>query len=76
MFDLLLYLTGMATGEFSLWALELALGEGKRGVGWGGGVGYGHHRSKLLLYFPKVVTGESLSTLPGSLSFHVMMVFE
>jgi len=73
MFDLLLYLTGMATGEFSLWALELALGEGKRG---GGGVGYGHYRSKLLLYFPKVVTGESSSTLPGSLSFHVLMVFE
>ena len=56
------------------------VGTGRRkkggGVGWGGGVGYGHHRSKLLLYFPKVVTGESLSTLPGSLSFHVMMVFE
>lgn len=33
MFDLLLCLTGMVTGEFSLWALELALGEGKKRAG-------------------------------------------
>ena len=54
---------------------RVGTGRRKKGGG-GGGVGYGHHRSKLLLYFPKVVTGESSSTLPGSLSFHVMMVFE